>query len=231
MVAFEVAGLLLTAALVGAIAIAHREEDVEPANSRRGRSTVAGNRRLAGMGLVAGNGPGSRLSLTWPWQPALTGESNEWRELSDDTNSAELVSLFCRRLVLDRAGGVLVRRNAIAVLMAIEIMLNAANVNLVAFWRYGPERPEAGPIGGVMLAIMVLTVAASEVAVGIGLILLCYRRWHAADVDRYDSLEGSDGRLRASSGRSDRSHLASHIDASESNFQSYDVFFLAPRSC
>ncbi len=86
--------------------------------------------------------------------------------------------------------GVLVRRNAIAVLMAIEIMLNAANVNLVAFWRFGPERPEAGPIAGIVLAIMVLTVAASEVAVGIGLILLCYRRWHAADVDRYDSLEG-----------------------------------------
>ena len=44
--------------------------------------------------------------------------------------------------------GVLIRRNAIAVLMAIEIMLNAANINLVAFWRYGPERPEAGPLGG-----------------------------------------------------------------------------------
>jgi NADH-quinone oxidoreductase subunit K len=86
--------------------------------------------------------------------------------------------------------GVLVRRNPIAVLMAIEIMLNAANINLVAFWRYGPERPDAGPIGGIILAIMVLTVAASEVAVGIGLILLCYRRWHAADVDRYDSMEG-----------------------------------------
>src|SRR5271170_4578726 len=86
--------------------------------------------------------------------------------------------------------GVLVRRNAIAVLMAIEIMLNAANVNLIAFWRYGPERPESGPIAGVMLAIMVLTVAASEVAVGIGLILLCYRRWHSADVDRYDTMMG-----------------------------------------
>ena len=86
--------------------------------------------------------------------------------------------------------GVLVRRNAIAVLMAIEIMLNAANVNLVAFWRYGPQRPEDGPLGGVILAIMVLTVAAAEVAVGIGLILLCYRRWHAADVDRYDSMSG-----------------------------------------
>src|ERR1700677_1215352 len=86
--------------------------------------------------------------------------------------------------------GVLVRRNAIAVLMAIEIMLNAANVNLVAFWRYGPERPEAGPLAGVILAIMVLTVAASEVAVGIGLIFLCYRRWHSADVDQYDTMAG-----------------------------------------
>ena len=87
--------------------------------------------------------------------------------------------------------GVLARRNAIAVLMAIEIMLNAANVNFVAFWRYGePATPEAGPIDGVMLAIFVITVAAAEVAVGIALILLCYRRWHDADVDRYDSLSG-----------------------------------------
>ena len=86
--------------------------------------------------------------------------------------------------------GVLIRRNAIAVLMAIELMLNAANVNLVAFWRYRPANPDAGPLSGVILAIFVLTVAASEVAVGIGLILLCYRRWHAADVDRYDTLTG-----------------------------------------
>jgi NADH-quinone oxidoreductase subunit K len=86
--------------------------------------------------------------------------------------------------------GVLVRRNAIAVLMAIEIMLNAANVNLIAFWRYGPESSTSGPLPGVMMAIFVITIAAAEVAVGIGLILLCYRRWHAADVDRYDSLSG-----------------------------------------
>ena len=86
--------------------------------------------------------------------------------------------------------GVLVRRNAVAVLMAIEIMLNAANVNLVAFWRYGTPAAAEGPLTGVMMAIFVITIAASEVAVGIGLILLCYRRWHAADVDRYDSLSG-----------------------------------------
>ncbi len=86
--------------------------------------------------------------------------------------------------------GVLLRRNAIAVLMAIEIMLNAANVNLVAFWRYGHVPASAGPLPGVILALFVITVAAAEVAVGIGLILLCYRRWHAADVDRYDSMSG-----------------------------------------
>jgi NADH-quinone oxidoreductase subunit K len=86
--------------------------------------------------------------------------------------------------------GVLLRRNAIAVLMAIEIMLNAANINLVAFWRYGPVSESSGPLPGVILAIFVITVAAAEVAVGIGLILLCYRRWHSADVDRFDTLSG-----------------------------------------
>ena len=86
--------------------------------------------------------------------------------------------------------GVLVRRNAIAVLMAIEIMLNAANVNLIAFWRYGAQSEADGPISGVMFAIFVITIAAAEVAVGIGLILLCYRRRHTADVDNYDSLSG-----------------------------------------
>ncbi|HEU5118921.1 MAG TPA: NADH-quinone oxidoreductase subunit NuoK [Isosphaeraceae bacterium] len=86
--------------------------------------------------------------------------------------------------------GVLVRRNAIAVLMAIEIMLNATNINLLAFWRYGTPSAEEGPLTGPMLAIFVITVAAAEVAVGISLILLCYRKWRAADVDRFDSMSG-----------------------------------------
>jgi NADH-quinone oxidoreductase subunit K len=87
--------------------------------------------------------------------------------------------------------GVMARRNAIAVLMAIEIMLNAANINFIAFWRYSKTvPPNEGPLTGVMMALFVITIAAAEVAVGIGLILLCYRRWKAADVDRYDSLSG-----------------------------------------
>jgi len=69
-------------------------------------------------------------------------------------------------------------------------MLNAANVNLVACWRYGNPPPGAGKLHGIILALFVIHVQAAQVAVGIGMILLCYRRWHAADVDRYDSMSG-----------------------------------------
>ena len=84
--------------------------------------------------------------------------------------------------------GVIIRRNAIAILMAIEIILNAANVNFVAFWRNNPTSMTEGSLAGVMMALFVITVAAAEVAVGIGLILLCYRGWKTVDVDKFDTL-------------------------------------------
>lgn len=67
--------------------------------------------------------------------------------------------------------GVLARRNAVAILMSIELMLNAVNINLVAFWRYiAPEQ-----LSGQMFAIMVFAVAAAEAAVGLGLVISIYR--------------------------------------------------------
>jgi NADH-quinone oxidoreductase subunit K len=68
--------------------------------------------------------------------------------------------------------GVLARRNAVAILMGIELMLNAVNINLVAFWRY----VASGGIAGQAFAIMVFAVAASEAAVGLALILSIYRQ-------------------------------------------------------
>ena len=76
-------------------------------------------------------------------------------------------ALFCIGLF-----GVLARKNAIAILMGIELMLNAVNVNLVAFWRY--RTPDM--ITGQVFAIMVFAVAAAEVAVGLALILSIYIR-------------------------------------------------------
>ena len=67
--------------------------------------------------------------------------------------------------------GVLARRNAVAILMSIELMLNAVNLNLVAFWRYiAPER-----LDGQVFAIFVFAVAAAEAAVGLALIISIYR--------------------------------------------------------
>jgi len=68
--------------------------------------------------------------------------------------------------------GVLVRKNAIAILMGIELMLNSININLIAFWRY--RSPDG--IAGHAFAIIVFAVAAAEVAVGLALIISIYRR-------------------------------------------------------
>ncbi len=86
-------------------------------------------------------------------------------------------ALFCIGLF-----GVLASKNAIAILMGIEIMLNAVNINLIAFWRY--RTPET--ITGQVFAVMVFAVAASEVAVGLALIISVYRSRHtiaARDID------------------------------------------------
>jgi NADH-quinone oxidoreductase subunit K len=68
--------------------------------------------------------------------------------------------------------GALTRRNAILVLVGIELMLNAANLNFIAFWRYS-DKPEA--LGGVMFAIFSIGIAAAEAAVGLALIIAIYR--------------------------------------------------------
>ncbi|MEJ2148322.1 MAG: NADH-quinone oxidoreductase subunit NuoK [Chloroflexota bacterium] len=74
--------------------------------------------------------------------------------------------LFCMGIY-----GVLARRNAVAILMGIELMLNAVNINLVAFWRY--ISPES--LNGQVFAIFVFAVAAAEAAVGLALIISIYR--------------------------------------------------------
>ncbi len=83
--------------------------------------------------------------------------------------------------------GALTRRNAIMVLIGIELMINAANLNLIAFWRYGPH-PEA--LTGVMFAIFSIAVAAAEAAVGLSIILAVYRHSRTTDLDRMNSLRG-----------------------------------------
>ena len=83
--------------------------------------------------------------------------------------------------------GVLIRRNAILVLIGIELMLNAANLNFIAFWRFGPD-PSA--LTGMMFALFSIGVAAAEAAVGLAIILAAYRHSKTTDLDRMNSLKG-----------------------------------------
>jgi NADH:ubiquinone oxidoreductase subunit K len=83
--------------------------------------------------------------------------------------------------------GALTRRSAILVLIGIELMLNAANLNFIAFWRYGPH-PEA--LIGVMFAIFSIGIAAAEAAVGLGLILAVYRHSKTTELDLMNSMKG-----------------------------------------
>jgi NADH-quinone oxidoreductase subunit K len=81
--------------------------------------------------------------------------------------------------------GVLARKNAVAILMGVELMLNAVNINVVAFWRYiTPEN-----MSGQAFAVVVFAVAAAEVAVGLALIISIYRRRKTVSADEIDLMK------------------------------------------
>ncbi len=88
-------------------------------------------------------------------------------------------ALFCIGLY-----GALSRRNAVGILMGIELMLNAVNINLVAFWRYGV----VGEMAGQVFALFIITVAAAEAAVGLALIIAIFRTRKTVNADEVDML-------------------------------------------
>ena len=90
--------------------------------------------------------------------------------------------LFCIGLA-----GALTRRNAIMVLIGIELMLNAANLNFIAFWRFS-EHPETQT--GLMFALFSIAIAAAEAAVGLALIITIYRHFKTANVDKVEDMKG-----------------------------------------
>ncbi|MCX6830297.1 MAG: NADH-quinone oxidoreductase subunit NuoK [candidate division Zixibacteria bacterium] len=81
--------------------------------------------------------------------------------------------------------GVLTRRNAVGILMSLELMFNAANINLVTFNKYiGPDN-----LTGQIFATFIIAVAAAEAVVGLAIVLLLYRNWHGIDVDRINIMK------------------------------------------
>ncbi len=88
--------------------------------------------------------------------------------------------------------GALTRRNAVAILMAIELMLNGLNVTFVAFNRYipSPAGAAASPLTGQLFALFIITVAAAEAALGLAIVIAVYRLRRTIQVDEFDTLRG-----------------------------------------
>jgi NAD(P)H-quinone oxidoreductase subunit 4L len=87
--------------------------------------------------------------------------------------------LFCTGIY-----GVLSRKNAVLVLMSIELMLNAVNINLVAYSAFHQN------VGGQIFALFIITIAAAEVGIGLAIVLLIYRNARSVDLDEVDQLKG-----------------------------------------
>ncbi len=88
--------------------------------------------------------------------------------------------LFCLGIL-----AVATRRNAISILMGVELILNAANLNLVAFARFTDSGLE-----GQVFAVFVIVLAAAEAAVALAIVLNIYRNYQMVNIDRLDSLSG-----------------------------------------
>lgn len=100
--------------------------------------------------------------------------------------SNELIDFVIISIALLAIGiyGVAVKRNAIRMLFAIEMIINAANLNLVAFARYIPNSQ------GQTFALFSIAIAAAEVAVGLALIIVAYRMYQNIDIAEFRSLKG-----------------------------------------
>lgn len=90
-------------------------------------------------------------------------------------------ALFCIGLF-----GALSRRNTVSILMGVELMLNAVVINLIAFWRY----LEPANTSGLIFALIAITVAAAEAAVGLAMVIAAYRTRLTINADEIDTLKG-----------------------------------------
>jgi NADH:ubiquinone oxidoreductase subunit K len=91
-------------------------------------------------------------------------------------------ALFCIGLL-----AALSRRHAIFILIGIEMMLAAANINFIAFWRFAPQ--PTSPTG-VLVAIFSIAIAAAEAAVGLAMVIAVYRHFRSTNVDQLNRLKG-----------------------------------------
>jgi NADH-quinone oxidoreductase subunit K len=122
------------------------------------------------------------------WQEAAPGW---WQAVKQGVLEPDLSKFLVIAALLFIIGvaGVLTRRNIIVIFMSIELILNAANLNFIAFTRYLQDTGNLNAVAGQVFTIFVIVVAAAEAAIGLGLVIALYRNKETIFVDKIDLLK------------------------------------------
>ena len=127
-------------------------------------------------------------TLAFLFQETTGGRfSRTWEAASHPDLSKFLV--IGALLFIIGVAGVLTRRNIIVIFMSIELILNAANLNFIAFSRYLQEMGSVNAVAGQIFTVFVIVVAAAEAAIGLGIVIALYRNKETIWVDEIDLLK------------------------------------------
>jgi NADH-quinone oxidoreductase subunit K len=118
-------------------------------------------------------------------------DGSRWAAMKDGVVNPNLSKFLVIAAVLFIIGvaGVLTRRNIIVIFMSIELILNAANLNFIAFSRYLQDTGGMNAVAGQVFTVFVIVVAAAEAAIGLGIVIALYRNKETIWVDEIDILK------------------------------------------
>jgi NADH-quinone oxidoreductase subunit K len=130
----------------------------------------------------------STFSLVWQEAAAADGR---WQTIKQGVLEPDLSKFLVIAALLFIIGvaGVLTRRNIIVIFMSIELILNAANLNFIAFTRYLQDTGNLNAVAGQVFTVFIIVVAAAEAAIGLGLVIALYRNKETIFVDKIDLLK------------------------------------------
>ncbi len=127
-------------------------------------------------------------SLTFLFQEATGGRFGVMWQSARNPDLSKFLVIGALLFVIGVAG-VLTRRNIIVIFMSIELILNAANLNFIAFSRYLQDTGNLNAVAGQVFAVFVIVVAAAEAAIGLGIVIALYRNKETVWIDEIDILK------------------------------------------
>ncbi len=126
--------------------------------------------------------------LAFLFQAGESGVLSRTRDAATNPDLSKFLVIGALLFIIGVAG-VLTRRNIIVIFMSIELILNAANLNFIAFSRYLQEVGSVNALAGQLFAVFVIVVAAAEAAIGLGIVIALYRNKETIWVDEIDLLK------------------------------------------